>query len=135
MKGCVSEESSSAHREEAGQTKARSRATSAALKSSTCTAIGVHLQPDTMRRMESMVLGVRWTNWMSTRTWNTTSSDAKDSQPSSKRDIWQHYVECDGQEMEEEKDEVSRLGTDMKTPVLRSPSPTQQNLAATACKR
>ena len=80
MKGCVSEESSSAHREEAGQTKARSRATSAALKSRTCTAIGVHLQPDTMRRMESMVvLGVRRNNWVSTRTWNTTPSDAKDS--------------------------------------------------------
>ena len=40
-------------------TKARSRATSAALNSRTCMVVGIHLQPDIMRRMGSMVIGVR----------------------------------------------------------------------------
>ena len=65
--------------ENGADTEARSRASSSAANSSTCMVMGIHLQPDTIHRMESMVFGVRRNYWVSTRTWNMTSSDAKDS--------------------------------------------------------
>ena len=100
----------------AGQTEKRSRATSTELKANICTAMEDHLHPDTIRQMESMVLGVCGSYWVSTRTWNMTVADTMQRTANLRRSrtSGEHYVECEGEEVAEWRNKVSRFGLDVK---------------------